>query len=158
MTRGDQASPLANRKEGPRAGMPSLFLVSAAAAHCRKINFAKQLRRSWIICAYSELRCGSPFKAASDRPKFSRRSRAQRDSRSEKGQQQQTAAEDHRARDRLLFGSLGAASPARRIDPRTGDISRCRLIAHERSQCSVSVYRRYGNRSGWCCRNQFCLR
>jgi hypothetical protein len=31
-------------------------------------------------------------------------------------------AEYQQARDRLLFGSLGAASPVRRVDPKTGDV------------------------------------
>ena len=31
-------------------------------------------------------------------------------------------AEYQRAREKLLFGSLGAASPVRRIDPRTGEV------------------------------------
>jgi hypothetical protein len=31
-------------------------------------------------------------------------------------------AEYQQARERLLFGSLGAASPVRRIDPKTGDV------------------------------------
>ena len=32
------------------------------------------------------------------------------------------ATEYERARERFLFGSLGAASPVRRIDPRTGKV------------------------------------
>jgi hypothetical protein len=32
------------------------------------------------------------------------------------------AAEIRQTRDKLLFGSLGAASPVRRIDPRTGNV------------------------------------
>jgi hypothetical protein len=31
-------------------------------------------------------------------------------------------AEYQQARERLIFGSLGAASPVRRIDPKTGDV------------------------------------
>jgi hypothetical protein len=31
-------------------------------------------------------------------------------------------AEYQQARERLVFGSLGAASPVRRIDPKTGDV------------------------------------
>jgi hypothetical protein len=31
-------------------------------------------------------------------------------------------AEYQRAREELLFGSLGAASPVRRIDPKTGEV------------------------------------
>jgi hypothetical protein len=31
-------------------------------------------------------------------------------------------AEYQQARERLLFGSLGGASPVRRIDPKTGDV------------------------------------
>jgi hypothetical protein len=34
----------------------------------------------------------------------------------------QAAAEYERARERLLFGSLGAASPVRKIDPATGAV------------------------------------
>jgi hypothetical protein len=33
-----------------------------------------------------------------------------------------TAAEYVRAREKLLFGSIGPASPVRRIDPRTGAV------------------------------------
>jgi branched-subunit amino acid aminotransferase/4-amino-4-deoxychorismate lyase len=33
-----------------------------------------------------------------------------------------TEAEYLRAREKLLFGSLGAASPVKRIDPRTGEV------------------------------------
>jgi hypothetical protein len=33
-----------------------------------------------------------------------------------------TEAEYRRAREKLLFGSLGAASPVKRIDPRTGEV------------------------------------
>jgi hypothetical protein len=36
--------------------------------------------------------------------------------------QRQTKAEHQRWRDRLLFGTLGAASPVRQIDPVTGDV------------------------------------
>ena len=32
------------------------------------------------------------------------------------------AEEIKRSRDRLLYGSLGAASPVRRIDPKTGSV------------------------------------
>jgi hypothetical protein len=34
----------------------------------------------------------------------------------------QKAAEFRQTRDKLLFGSLGAASPVRRIDPKTGEV------------------------------------
>jgi hypothetical protein len=34
----------------------------------------------------------------------------------------QAAAEYEKARDKLLYGSLGGASPVRRIDPKTGDV------------------------------------
>ena len=34
----------------------------------------------------------------------------------------QAASEYKKALDKLLFGSLGGASPVRRIDPKTGDV------------------------------------
>jgi hypothetical protein len=39
-----------------------------------------------------------------------------------KAYKRQAVAEYERARERLLFGSLGAASPVRKIDPATGAV------------------------------------
>jgi hypothetical protein len=39
-----------------------------------------------------------------------------------KAYRRQTAANYEKARDKLLYGSLGGASPVKRIDPKTGDV------------------------------------
>jgi hypothetical protein len=39
-----------------------------------------------------------------------------------KAYKRRAAADYEKARDKLLYGSLGGASPVRRIDPKTGDV------------------------------------
>jgi hypothetical protein len=39
-----------------------------------------------------------------------------------RGYKRQAAADYKKAVDKLLYGSLGGASPVRRIDPKTGDV------------------------------------
>ena len=54
--------------------------------------------------------------------KLFRRAAAGRRRDSKRVYQKQSTDEIRRIRDRLLYGSLGPASPVRRIDPKTGSV------------------------------------